>query len=304
MRAEAALTVTSTRATSAARSRLPWWVRYARIIALAVVIGIGINHVWWSVSDWHLNDMNAYWEAGLRIRSGGPLYPAIANIEASEVYRYSPWFAWVWAPLTYLPRLMVETGWSVILLASSAIAIRPLVERRAWFAVAFFLPILIGISASGNAHALVVAMLVFGVERRSGPLWIGAAASMKIVPFALVLAYLGRRQWKRAAATVVITALLAAPALLYDLSAYVTDAGDAALLWRWPVIYAVTIAGLAAASLVWARTRYGWLAASLTATLAIPRFFLYDVTFLMVAVPSGTPPRAGTERPDDEGATS
>jgi hypothetical protein len=264
-----------------------------------VVIGIGINHVWWSVSDWHLNDMNAYWEAGLRIRGGEPLYPAMVNIEASEVYRYSPWFAWLWAPLTYLPRLLVEVGWSAILLASSAIAIRPLVERRAWFAVAFFLPILIAISGTGNAHTLVIAMLVFGVERRSGPLWIGAAASLKIVPFALVLTYLGRRQWKRAALAVVVTAVLAAPALLYDLSAYVTDAGDAALLWRWPAIYAVTVGGLAVASIIWARTRFAWLASSLTATLAIPRFFLYDVSFLMVALPSmpsRTEPEAATRR--------
>ena len=297
MTAEASLTATPTGARGVRRARLPWWVRYARIVALAVVIGIGINHVWWSVSDWHLNDMSAYWEAGLRIRGGEPLYPEIANIEASEVYRYSPWFAWLWAPITYLPRMLVGIGWSAALLACSALAIRPLVERRAWFAVAFFLPILIGISATGNAHALVIGMLVWGVERRSGPLWIGAAASLKIVPLALVITYLGRRQWKRAAATIIITGLLAAPALLYDLSAYVTDAGDAALLWRWPAIYAVAVGGLAIASLIWARSRFAWLASSLTATLAIPRFFLYDVTFLMVAVPS-TPPR-----PDPDGVS-
>ena len=42
--------------------------RLARIVALAIIIGIGVNHVWWSVTDWHLDDMDAYWQAGLRLR--------------------------------------------------------------------------------------------------------------------------------------------------------------------------------------------------------------------------------------------
>ena len=129
-------------------------VRLSRIVALAVIIGIGFNHVWWSVADWHLSDMNAYWEAGLRLRLGGALYPPVNDVIASEVYRYSPWFAWLWAPLTLLPRTIVEVAWSVILLASSFVAVWPMVRRGAWIGVAFFLPILIGISAIGNVHAL------------------------------------------------------------------------------------------------------------------------------------------------------
>ena len=208
-------------------------VRLARIVALAVIIGIGFNHVWWSVADWHLSDMNAYWDAGLRLRTGEPLFPPVSDVLASEVYRYSPWFAWLWAPLTALPRPIVNVAWSAVLLAASFAAMWPLARRGAWIGVAFFLPILIGISAIGNVHALLLAPLVFSIERRTGPLWIGVAASLKLFPILFVLSYMGRRQWWKAAATIGITLVLLAPYLLYDLSNYVTSAGGGGLLWDW-----------------------------------------------------------------------
>lgn len=261
-------------------------IRLARIVVLAVIIGIGINHIYWSVIDWHLKDMNAYWDAALRLRHGQALFPAAIDIEASEVFRYSPWFAWLWVPLTYAPRLAVNIGWSAVLLGASAAAVTPLVQRRAWVAVAFFLPVLIAISAGGNAHALVIAALVLGVERRSGPLWIAVGASLKFFPFLFVLTYIGRREWWRAVASAILTAVLLVPFLLYDLSAYVTDAGGAALLWAWPIVYVVAMVGLVAASLWLARSRFGWLASATAVAISLPRFFLYDVTYFMAAVPA------------------
>lgn len=267
------------------RSRL---VRLGRIVTLAVVIGIGINHVWWALADWHLRDMNAYWDAAVRLREGQPLFSPAINIEASEVYRYSPWFAWLWVPLTFLPRLAVNIIWSTVLMAASAAAVLPLAQRRKWVLVAFFLPILIAISAGGNVQALLIATLILGVERRSGPVWIAAAASLKLFPFLLVLAYVARREWRRALVALVLTALLLAPFLLYDLSGYITDAGGAALLWRWPLVYSavVVVSGLVTIRL--GRTRYRWLVAAFTVTMALPRFFLYDVTYLMIGVADGS----------------
>ena len=265
--------------------RRPRWARLARIVALAVIIGIGFNHVYWSVVDWHLDDMNAYWDAGVRLRQGQPLFPPVTDVLASEVYRYSPWFAWLWAPITLLPRELVNVLWSIVLLAASVAAVVPLARRGAWIGVAFFLPILIGISAGGNVHALLVAALVLGVERRSGPLWIGVAASLKLFPILFALTYLGRRQWWRAAATALIAAVLLAPFALYDLTNYVTTAGGAALLWDWPVVYAVAVGASIIGALLLARTRYGWLASSVAVVIALPRSFLYDVTWVMVGAP-------------------
>jgi hypothetical protein len=264
-------------------------LRLARIVALAVIIGIGFNHVWWSVADWHLDDMNAYWDAGVRLRTGQELCPPISDVLASEVYRYSPWFAWLWAPLTNLPRLAVEVAWSAVLLAASAAAVWPMARRGAWIGVAFFLPILIGISAGGNVHALLIAALVWTVERRSGPVWIGVAASLKLFPILFALTYLGRRQWWRAAAAAAVSAILLAPYLLYDLTNYVTTAGGAALLWDWPVVYAIVVAAAIGAALWLAQTRFAWLASATAVVLALPRSFLYDVTWVMVGAPLREP---------------
>ena len=256
-------------------------VRLARIVALAVIIAIGINHIWWAIADWHLRDMNAYWDAAMRLRMDQELF-APTSIEASEVYRYSPWFAWLWVPVTFLPRIIANIGWSLILLAASAVAVWPLARRGSLLGVAFFLPMLIGITAIGNVHPLLIAMLVLGVHRSLGPLWIAIAASLKIVPIILVATYLGRRQWARAGLTIALTALLSAPFLLYDLSNYVTDAGGAALLWEFPVVYVIAVVTAGIAALWFASTRYAWLASSLAVTLALPRFFLYDVLYLLV----------------------
>ena len=255
-------------------------------MALAVIIGIGFNHVWWSIADWHLDDMNAYWDAGVRLRTGLPLYPPVSDVLASDVYRYSPWFAWLWALLTTLPRVVVEVAWSAILLTASVAAVWPMGRRGAWIGVAFFLPILIGISAGGNVHALLIASLVWSVERPGGPIWIGVAASLKLFPILFVLTYVGRRQWGRAAIAVGVASLLLVPYLLYDLTNYVTNAGGAALLWDWPVVYGIVVATAVGAALSLARMRWGWLASSAAVVLALPRSFLYDVTWIMVGAPA------------------
>lgn len=258
-------------------------VRFARLLAVALIVGVGISQLILTFGDWHLRDAGAYWEAAMRLRDGEPLYPALADTEASEVYRYAPWLAWAWIPVTYLPREAVNVIWSVILLAASAAALVPLVRLQAWLAVALFLPILVGISAIGNVQPLVVAALVLGVERRNGPLWIAAGASLKAVPLLLVVTYLGRRQWLRALVTLVLTAMLVAPMLLYDLSAYPTGAGGASMFFDAPILYGLVVAGAILISLRLATTRWSWLASSTTVALALPRFFVYDLTFLMAA---------------------
>ena len=262
--------------------------RLARIIVVALVVGVGISQLILTVGDWHLRDAGAYWEAALRLRMGEPLYPALADTEASAVYRYAPWFAWAWIPLTFLPRELAYGTWSVILLGASVAALVPLVQRRAWLAVAFFFPILVGIAGIGNVQPLIVAALVLGVERRGGPLWIGIAASLKAVPILFAVTYIGRGQWRRAVASAAVAGALVAPMLAYDLSNYPTGADTAAFLSAWPVVYAAVISLGILVSLRLADARFAWLASATTVALAIPRFFVYDVTFLMPSVPRET----------------
>ncbi len=259
-----------------------------------LVIGLGIANLFWSVAQWTLSDASAYWDAAHRLREGAELYPAVANVEASDVYRYAPWFAWLAVPVTFLPIQLAGAVWSMILVAASVAAVIPMARRGAWLQVAFFFPILIGISAVGNAHALMIAWLVWGVERRSGPLWIALAASLKAAPILLALVYLGRREWWRALATLLISALLIAPAFLYDLSGYVTTTGRAGMLAELPLVFGAVVAATAVLTLAVARGRSGWLAGATTVALATPRFFVYDVTYLLVGAPAEAPLR----RPD------
>jgi hypothetical protein len=261
--------------------------RLARIVALAVIIAIGLFNIYQAVIGWTLSDAAAYWQAGLRLRDGEPLYPALVSVDASDVYRYAPWFAWLAVPWTFLPIQVAGGLWSVLLLAASALALMPLIRGRAWILVALFGPILVGISAVGNVHPLIIACLVLGVERRSGPLWVALAASLKIFPLLFALVYAGRRQWWRFGAAVTLTGVLWAPALLYDLRGYATDAGQAALLFGIPALYVIVAAFAIGATLAASATRWGWLVAATTVCLALPRFFVYDVTYLMVAVPRG-----------------
>jgi hypothetical protein len=270
------------------RTSTPTWVRLARTVALAVIIGIGLFNLLQAATHWTLSDAAAYWNAALRLREGAPLYPSVTNIDASEVYRYAPWFAWLAVPFTYLQVQVAGALWSVLLIAASGLSLVPLARARAWVAVAFFAPILVGISAVGNVHPLLIAPLVWTVERRSGPLWIGVAASLKIFPILFALVYLGRRQWARAAAAVVVAALLWAPALLYDLRGYATEAGQAASLITYPILWAVVVGAAIGLTLRLAPGRFGWLAAAGSVVLALPRLFVYDVTFLMVGA---EPPR-------------
>lgn len=260
--------------------------RAAKLVTTALVVGLGISQLVFTLGDWHLRDMGAYWEAAERLREGDPLYPPLADSEASAVYRYAPWFAWAWVPLTFLPRELVNVMWSGILLVASAAALVPLMRVRAWLAVAFFAPILIGISAIGNVQPLIVAALVLGVERRSGPLWIAATASLKAVPILFVVTYLGRREWIRATLALLLTAVLVGPMLGYDLGSYPTGAGGAVVLLAWPPIYAIVVATGILVSLGLARTDVAWLASATTVLLALPRFFVYDITFLVTAIPN------------------
>ena len=254
--------------------RVPSSQRIGWIVTVAIIVAIGIFNLYQSIIGWTLSDAAAYWDAGLRLRAGEELYPPLESVEASDVYRYAPWFAFLAVPWTFLPIPVAGALWSVVLLAASAAAIWPMARDRHWLLVALFAPILVGISAVGNVHPLIIAALVLGVDRRSGPVWVGLAASLKIFPILFALVYLGRREWWRFVGAAALAALLWAPALAYDLGEYATDAGQAAMLSGIPLLYALAAGTGIGITLIWASTRMGWLAAATTVCLSLPRFFV------------------------------
>lgn len=258
-----------------------------RWIALALLAAIGALWAAMILLGWTstpLGDFDAYWQAGERVRSGAPLYFTPADPLDGTIYRYAPWFTWVWAPLTYLPEQLVKAAWAVLLALSGIYSL-----HRVWRHPVIFLlgPAMLAAVYYGNVQALMVAGLVFGLERRSGPVWIALAASLKAVPILFVLVYLGRREWAKAAWTLGLTALLVAPMLAYDLSAYPVSGQGAGLYVAAPVVWAlVTLAGMGA-TVYLARSRYAWLAAASTVLVALPRFAAYEMTLLLASRGTG-----------------
>lgn len=279
--------------------------RPVRLLARFATLGFalfGVGLVVHSFMHWEPADVEAYWSAAMRLRSGEALYPLAADVNAADVYRYAPWFAAAWVPLTYVPRHIVEVLWSASLVAASAAVAIPLVLTRSKAGVAsgaLLGAFLIQIASRGNVHPLMIAALAYGSGRRTGPLWIAAAASLKAVPLLYAIVYATRGEWARVAATVALTAVLVLPMLLFGVGDYTTDPGWSLSLYA---ISPVFFAGVAVTAIVMAivvaraRPRLAWLAVSVAAILTLPRYFLYELTFLAVAaIPRATSGSAACE---------
>ena len=234
-------------------------------------------------------DVDAYWGAAERIRAGESLYIAGAA-NASALYRYAPWFAFAWVPLTFLPREAVTVAWVGLMMLAAILSTAPLVRHGLAGTAAFslFAPIQLEAAVFGNVQPLLVLVLLWGVERRSGPLWIAIGASLKAVPLLLALVYAGRGEWRRAGLAVALTALLAAPALLFDLSNYPTQAGPGqisltAVAGQLYLAVAITMLGITFVAAL-GRSRFAWLAGAGAMMAALPRLLPYEIGFLLVGL--------------------
>jgi hypothetical protein len=261
--------------------------RMASGLVIAVIFAFDILALLqMTIPGWWGQDGAAYWNAGLRLREGAPLYPELANPDASDVYRYSPWFAAAWAPLTLLPRPIVMAVWTSVLLGATVMIVAPILRTHTIASVALALlagALLIPAAATGNVQPLLVALLLYGSERRSGPIWVAVAASLKFTPALLVLVYVGRRQWTRALATVLTAAALIAPMAFFDLRHYPLEVGAASGPLGWQLMWLAVIA-TALLSLRLAGGRYGLLTAGIATMIAIPRWSYYLPSFLLVGL--------------------
>lgn len=261
--------------------------RLPRTLVMAILLGwLGYTFASWFIA-WNPADAGAYYDAAARLTAGGTLYPPV-NPEAHEVFRYAPWFAYAWVPLTALPRDTALHLWSLAMLGCSFLAVWPLLRRPSWTSVALAAlagQTLVETAMFGNAHPLVVALLVWTVGLRSFPAWVGVAASIKLVPLAFALGWAGRREWVPAAVAVGAAALLFAPMLLFDLSHYVTDPGTGLLSlyavspWLWALV-ALATAGITVALAI-RRSPYVWVAAAVLMFVGPPRVVTSYLAFLV-----------------------
>lgn len=254
--------------------------RLAQLAIVGVLVGIGVNLVVFAIRQWPLGDMDVYVAAAQRLREGEALY--VPGDVAVDSYWYAPWYAALWVPLTFLPREVVAVGWSAILLIATAAVSAALWTkgRRGRLLALFVGPALFAVSAGGNVQSLMLLMLLVGFHRSWGPVAVAVAASMKLAPLLLVVAYVARGEWRRAFFSLVLTAILFAPALPMGIldGGWRSEAAPS-LLGVSPILYAVVVLAALGVTFVVPR-RHAVLAAATAAVLALPRLFVYDITLV------------------------
>lgn len=257
--------------------------RIGRLVAFAILIGIGISHVVWSIG-FSLDDWAIYRDAAERILAGQPLY---SGADALHSYRYAPWFAYAVVPFAFLPGAV----WGLFMLAGSALALIPLARDsrpEARLLLVMFAPILFAMSASGNVQGPMLAALVWGIPTRWAWAAIGFAASLKVTPILFAAVLVAERRWWQAFGAGAVAVALWAPLAWMNGSPETFEAG-AARLFPLPIYVLVSVAAVAGLAWVaWRRSAFTPLAAGVGAVITLPRLFLYDVTLL---VPSATDPR-------------
>ncbi|HEX3219895.1 MAG TPA: glycosyltransferase 87 family protein [Candidatus Limnocylindria bacterium] len=270
-------------------------------LLLALLLATTIIRIWLIANQWGFEDVDAYWDAATRLKTGQPLYPVGIDPDNYRVFRYAPWFAWLWVPLTSLPQTLVEWVWGAILAAATIAILYALLRLRSAASVALALilaPWLLSLVQVGNIQPLVVAALGFGMSRRSAPLWIGVTASLKAVPILWVIVLLARRQWLAIGAALVVAAVLAASFLFYDLHGYVTDPGRSAFSLYYYIspqawVVGAVVSTAVALYLAWIRSDWVWPAAAVAVMLVAPRSHVTYATYLAVGLLNGASDRIG-----------
>lgn len=258
--------------------------RLAVTLLAATMLALGVATV---AGNWHLTDLKAYMAAAELLASGGnPFEVAIWERGLPYYYHYSPWFAALFVPVAALPTIIVNVGWSLVLGAAAGASLVPLVRRHGWAATPLVLLmafLFLNLVAEGNVQPLLVAGLVWSLERRTGPFVIGIAASLKLVPILLALVYVGRGEWRRALLAGAVAAALLAPSLLFEISPTSLETGGTGLFTTAPVLWGIGVAATLVATLLLARSRFAWLAGSSATIVALPRLLVFDITNLVVS---------------------
>lgn len=270
-----------------------WTLAFAAVL---ILVAYRLNGL-----ELNLRDMDAYWNAAIRWREGVGIYESGGRLDGEDIFRYAPWFAAMWVPLTFLPKATVGMAWVVVLIVATAAALLPAISTRSAFGISLALlfgSFLVWQVSYGNVHPLMVMVLVFGVERRSSPVWIALCASLKGSPLLFVLVLAARGQWRQVAWTLCLTFVLVAPMLAFDLSTYPLGPGNrpSLLYLGVPAYIGIVLASIWVALLAAKQSeRFAWLAASVAAVISVPRLLAYDLTYMLVGIrravrPAGAPP--------------
>jgi hypothetical protein len=239
-----------------------------------------------------LADTRAYYEAGTRLNAGLPLYPADADPNAPEFYRYPPLLAIAFRPLALLPYPVAALIWGAVVVASFAATLWRLGLRRrdVWLAVGI-LGFPIGYTlAVAQAHAPVTLLLTLG-----SPWAVALAANIKLFPLLAGAWFVGRRDWRSVRTLLIWMAGLAGIQLVLEPQASIDflgtltleQVGDVRNLSPYavsPLLWVGLVVAGGVLALRLAPSRWGWVAAVGLATLTPPRLSVYMLMGLLAAL--------------------
>lgn len=263
---------------------------------MACAAAIGAVYVQEALVNWNLLDMSAYQAAASRILAGEVLYGG--DVHLNSAYRYAPWFAYAWVPLTYLSESAVRIGWSMLLLLGAAGSVLPLLQRTksSVLLLVLFAPLMFGTASGGNVQPLMIGALVWGLSTRWGWLAVGLAASLKLIPLAFCAVFIAERRWWQVAGALLLSALLWMPVIWMPVESVTFQTGIATMLPAplWVVVPAIGAA--IALSFAARRSRFTALASAVAAVLALPRMFVYEIAILLPAIATRDSPGANNRR--------
>ncbi len=272
----------------------PDWHRVANLLlfALAVVGGLaGLGVLVQQIQGGALDDVRAYYDAGSRLNGGLPLYPADADPNVAEFYRYPPLLAIVFRPLALLPYETAAVIWEMVVVASFLGTLWWVGPRRraTWLAVGILaVPIAWSIAIAQAQVPLTFLMAV------GAPWSIALAANLKLFPALVAIWWIGRRDWHRLRAfaawmvALVLVQVVLEPRGSLDYLATLTleQVGEVRNLSPYavsPVLWAAAVAIGVLLAYRLAPTKWGWAAAVALSVLATPRLLVYMLmTFLAI----------------------
>jgi hypothetical protein len=264
----------------------------SRWTALVVLyLGLGLAGAWYLADTTSVGaDLDTYHRAAHDLWTTGDPYASAGSVPEDYRYRYPPLLAIVTPVL----------GWPPLWYALLAVAtIVPMVVAVRVAGPAGLLPVALLVGAwgqqllNGNAQALVVALLVVvPFVGAWGGVALAFATMLKLHPALAIVWYVGRREWRPLAwyvAAMVLLALVQLPWVEPMIRFYLTDpvatetipGMSLRAIGLVPWIVGTTVVALAA---VWfARSRYGWLLATVFQLVALPRVLLVNLALLLAA---------------------
>lgn len=266
--------------------------RNIAIVAFAIVGAIaGLLLTWYHLTTDPLADAHAYFDAAVRLNHGQPLYPAGADPNAAGSYGFPPLLAVALRPIVLLGWPAFAAIWEAIVVVSFVLLLRRLgAGAMTWLALGILAVPAGWCLAIGQAQVPLTLLLAIGQ-----PWSIALGANLNLFTALAALWWIGRRDVQATGAFVAWVILFGLAQAVLELNgslAFVRTLGadQVGTLLRGspfalaPLTWALLVGLGIIATLVLARSRWGWIAAVVLSSLAALPLLPYRLYGLLAAV--------------------